>query len=238
MGRCKGSGEWRVVVRLSLAFLVCATLGACLGPRSDVDSRPTLQLVLATDGTVICVTDPFAAMDSPAQGRRTSDPTFARDPGFENTLPANIFGRSVQHLSVGGDATIGYYPFGIVGAVAAKCLGRSVGDVTTAVAYSPSTDDLDGWSVIGVKIRDVPGSILEATMLGADKGSLKAEPPSVRTVAGKTYRVYSHGYLAVYATADAMYVILQWTGGDYYGPSSRPPIDQDALFADVIRQLP
>ncbi len=75
-------------------------------------------------------------------------------------------------------------------------------------------------------------------MLGADKGSLKAEPPYVRIVAGKTYRVYSHGYLAVYVTADAMYVILQWTGGDYYGPSSRPPIDQDALFADVIRQLP
>jgi hypothetical protein len=235
MGGREGAVGGRAAVGLSLAFFVSATFGACGGPLDNGEPRPTWQL--ATDGAAVCVTNPFAAGSS-AVGNPVARASFPRDPGFEDALPDKILGRPVEHLSFVGDATEVYGPgmvFGLVGATVAKCLGVNSENLTTAVAYSAS-GDLAGWLVIGVRIHGVPGPVLEAALRGADRGSFpEDEIPAVRTVGGKTYRLYTRGYLPIYTTSDAMYVIVQ--AGDSSG-STLPSFDKEALFDDVIRQLP
>lgn len=87
-------------------------------------------------------------------------------------------------------------------------------------------------------MKGATGAQLDKALFEVEPGSLDNHPPQVRTVAGKSYRIYE-GDLAVCTSADAMYLIFRLQGGDSAEPTPTPtPLEVYSLFDDVARQLP
>lgn len=182
-----------------------------------------------------CYHPASTAFPTPSYG---PDASFPRDEALENALPKTVLGYPTQRFSIVGDAAVQDFWLGAIPKILVVCTGKQDPDVTLGVAVV-SGGPLNNLIVEAVKIRGVTGAQMERAYLDFEPYSLDLRPPEVRTVAGKSYRIYNNTE-PIYTTSDTIYVLFTVPEGD--GAASptpyASPIATTTVFDDIVRQLP